>query len=146
MAVQVEESINIAGPPGAVWRFLVDPKTWRLWWPGLLEADTEDHRPLREGSRLLLHVQPAWLAWRVRAQVDVAAAGKTLIWSNRSGLLRSRHAWYLEEKEAGTRVIQREIFEDGGAWLLRLSRQLPAIHEMFRRDLRGLKKMTETAS
>lgn len=145
MAEQVEESLSIAAPPSSVFPFLLDLRTWRMWWPGLHEAATLDHKPLREGAKFLLHVQPTWLSFRTRPTVETVTANRSLIWVSRGLLLTTRHAFYLEQREAGTKITERQTFDGPGVLFLRLTRQLPAIHEMCRQNLRGLRKLVETA-
>lgn len=144
MAEQIEEGIQIAAPAEAVWRFLVDTRTWPLWWASLVEVKPAILRPLADGARFVLHVQPSWLGMREQARVEVANPPRSLIWSNR-GLVAARHAWFLEERDEGTRVIHRLTLDGLGAVGLRLLRQPPALADNFRRSLRSLKRLVETA-
>lgn len=145
MAEQVEESIAIATAPDVVWRYLIDLRTWKLWWHGLVEATAENHRPLREGSRFLLHLQPNWLAIRLRPTVDVAREGKTLICTGKGLLVARRLSFFLEAKADGMRLTVRDEVRGPGTLVVRLLRQQPAVAEMMRRSLRGLKRLAETA-
>jgi uncharacterized protein YndB with AHSA1/START domain len=145
LAEQVEESLLVAAPADVVWRFLVDLRTWPLWWQGLVEATAENHKPLREGSRFVYHVQPHWLSVRLRAEVEVAREGKTLICAGRGLAVSRRVAFFLDPRAEGTRVTVRDSAQGVGTLLLRLVRQQPALAEMYRRSLRGLKRVVEAA-
>jgi len=139
----IEDSTRIAASPEAIWRFLVDPTTFRTWWPGCLEATTADRKLLHEGSELRLLLAPSWIRLRVRARVEVAAPGKALIWVGHSAGLEGRHGFFLEERTGGMRVREQETLRGPTLPVLRLLRLDRATKRMFQENLKGLKRFAE---
>ncbi|WP_229745899.1 SRPBCC family protein [Rhodococcoides trifolii] len=43
--------LDIAAPPEAVWKVIVDLRDWPVWGPTVSAADLDDDGPLRSGSR-----------------------------------------------------------------------------------------------
>jgi uncharacterized protein YndB with AHSA1/START domain len=140
MSVILEESTIVAAPPARVWPLLVDPRTWRTWWPGCRDAVSRDRRPLHEGSTVSQTLQISWLTTTLRLQVQICAENKTLVWKGGGSRL---HAWYLQERPEGTRVTQRRTFSAPAAFLLRLLRLDGALRKMLRGSLGGLKRVVE---
>ncbi len=143
MATTIEESILVRVPAESVWRALENPWSWPQWWPGCLEARTEDRKPMREGGRLHLVLRPGWVTLTFRPTVDVLQPGRALIWTGRGAGVTGRHAFYLEPAPGGLRVRQREDFSGPGVALLALLGQLSATRRMFRENLKGLKRVAE---
>ncbi|MGE0639566.1 MAG: SRPBCC domain-containing protein [Thermoanaerobaculia bacterium] len=143
MALTIEETILIAAPPEAVWRLLSDPRTWRLWWPGCVDAETGDRKTLHDGSELRLAVRLGWITCRFRTRVNAATTGKTLVWTGQGAGVTGVHAFYLDPRPNGTSVRQQERFSGAGVLLFRLLRFDRATAAMFRANLRGLKRMAE---
>ena len=52
----VRESITVAAPPGHVWDSTVDYESRPRWAPRVKKATIVDGGPLREGSRIRLHI------------------------------------------------------------------------------------------
>ena len=52
----VVESITVAAPPGHVWDSVVDYGSRPQWAPRVKDAEIIDGGPLREGSRIRLHI------------------------------------------------------------------------------------------
>jgi hypothetical protein len=145
MSLAIEETIQIAAPPEAVWKLLVDTHTWRHWWPGCLEAETRDRKHLRDGSEFTLLLRLGWIHFKVRPRVDAATPPKALHWTGRGAGVTGRHAFYLEAKPAGTFVRQKETFEGAGVVIFRLLLLDRATKRMFHDNLRGLKRFAERA-
>ncbi len=143
MARTVEETTLVGAAPETVWRLVSDPTCWRLWWPGCLEAEAKDRRPLHDGSELRLVVRPSWIPIRYQARVEVATAPRALIWLARGGGVAVRHHLYLDAKPTGTLVRQREDITGWGLLAFRLLRLDLATRRMLRESLKGLKKLAE---
>jgi uncharacterized protein YndB with AHSA1/START domain len=141
----IDETILIAAPPEAVWKLLVDPNTWRHWWPGCLEAETKDRKMLHDGSELALRLKLGWIVLRTRPKVDAATPPKSLVWTGRSAGVIGRHAFYLDPKPSGTFVRQQQTFHGPGLVIYRLLRLDRAAQRMFHANLRGLKRFAERA-
>lgn len=143
MALTIEHSVQVAAPPEAIWRLLVDPNSWRFWWPNLRAVESADRKPLREGSTLELALQMGLLPVTLRPRVEIAQAPKTLHWVTRRLGVSGRHAFYLEPRRNGTSVLRREVLSGPGLPLFRLLRLDHSTAVMFRESLRALKKLAE---
>lgn len=144
--LEIEESIRIAAAPEIVWRFLADPNSWVHWWPGCRAAQTRDRKSLHDGSEVTFDLHLGWLRLKVAARVEAATAPRTLLWVGRGGGLTGRHAFFLDAKPDGTLVRQRETFTGPGVLLYRLLRLDKATRQMFRSNLKGLKRIVERAA
>ena len=142
MPLTLEDSVHIGAPAESVWRLLADPASWRFWWPHCSSAEAADRRPLRDGSRLEISLQPGLVPYTVRAEVEVAQPGRALIWRATTFGTRGRHAFYLEPRPNGTRVRESGTYE-GNLLLFRLLRRDVATAKMFHGNLRGLKRAAE---
>jgi len=139
----IEESLRITAPPEAVWKLLENPWGWPQWWSACRDARTEDRKPLRDGSKLVLVLRPGWLTLTVRPVVDVCQPGRALIWTGTSAGVRGRHSFFLEAVPGGTMVRQREELSGPGFVFMTLLGQLHATRRMFRDNLKGLKRLAE---
>jgi carbon monoxide dehydrogenase subunit G len=144
-ALQIEETIHIAAPPEAAWKLLADPRGWRLWWPGCLEAETADKKTLHDGSKLRLRLKLGWLPTRLDARIEAATPPKILVWTAKGGLAE-RHAFYLEARPNGTFVREQQNLAGALLPLFRLLRLDRATRRMFQANLRGLKYLAERGS
>ncbi|MFN7941881.1 MAG: SRPBCC family protein [Thermoanaerobaculia bacterium] len=143
MAFAIEQSIHVGAAPETVWRLLADCGTWRLWWPGLVDASTADRKPLRDGSRLRLAVALRGITFNFKSEVSVATPPRILIWVARSLGVTGQHAFYLEARPDGVAVRQIETLQGPGSPLFRLLGFGGATSAMFRANLRGLKRLAE---
>jgi uncharacterized protein YndB with AHSA1/START domain len=139
----IEETILVAAPPEAVWKYLENPWSWPQWWPACREARTGDRKPLREGGRLRLVLKPSLLTFTFEPLVNVVQPGRALIWTGTGAGVTGRHAFFLEARPNGTLVRQREDFSGPGLALFLLLAQVPVTRRMFQRNLRGLKRFAE---
>jgi carbon monoxide dehydrogenase subunit G len=144
--LQIEESILIAAPPEVVWKHLAEPRGWRHWWPGCLEAETRDRKTLHDGSELRLALRLGWLTLKFSARVEAATPPRTLLWQGSGGGVTGRHAFYLEARPNGTFVRQQESFTGAGVLLFRLARFDAASRKMFQQNLKGLKRICERSA
>lgn len=144
--LRIEESLLIGAAPEIVWKFLADPRSWPVWWPGCREAETADRKPLHDGSSLAVALHLGWLTVRFNAKVEAATVPRSLIWSASGGGVTGRHAFYLEARPNGTFVRQHEQFSGPGLILFRLARFGVASRRMFQQNLRGLKKVAERSA
>lgn len=145
MSLSLDETIHVAAPPEAVWKLLADPNSWRLWWPGCLQAETRDRKTLHDGSELTLVLRVGWLTMKLKPKVDAATPPKTLVWTGRGAGVTGRHAFYLETRPNGTFVRQQESFDGPGVLLFRLLGLDRSTRRMFQANLRGLKRLAERA-
>ena len=141
----IDETILIAAPPETIWKLLVDPHTWRHWWPGCLEAETRDRKQLHEGSELTLRLKLGWIVFKTQPKVDAATPCRSLAWTGQSAGVTGRHAFYLDAKPSGTFVRQQETFRGPGLLAFRLLRLDRAARRMYHANLRGLKRIAERA-
>jgi hypothetical protein len=139
----IEESTRVGAPPEAVWKLLSDPQSWRFWWAGVKNAESVDRHPLHDGSELNLAFELGALTVHLRPKVEVAQPGRALLWTARSMGVVRHHAFYIEPGAPALVVRERESFEGWGLPLFRLLRFHVATAEMFRRSLRGLRKLAE---
>jgi len=143
LAHTVEASTVVATPPDRVWRLLENPYQWHLWWPALDNAETADHKPLHDGSRLALALELGVMSFKVRGRVELFAPGRSLVWTGRLAGARLRHSIFLEPRPNGTWVCRRESYEGAGALLARLLRLDRASAKGLEQSLRGLKRLAE---
>ena len=143
MPLSIEHSVQIAAPPEAIWRLLVDPNSWRFWWPNIRAVEVADRKLLHEGSTFELALQMGWLPVTLRPRVEIAQEPKTLHWTTERFGVSGRHAFYLEPRPRGTAVSRREVLSGPGLPLFRLLRLDHSTAVMFRDSLRGLKRLVE---
>jgi len=143
LPLTIEDSVRIGAPPEAIWRLLVDPNSWRYWWPNLRDVETADRKPLREGSTLALGLQMGLLSITFHPRIEMLREGKALHWTVTRLGVTGRHAFYLEPRRGGTSVTRREQLSGPGLLFFRLLRMDHATAVMFRTSLRGLKKLAE---
>ena len=143
MPLTIEHTVRIGAPPESIWRLLVDPNSWRYWWPNLRDVETADRKPLREGSTLAIGLQMGLLPITLQARVEMMREAKALHWTVSRLGVTGRHAFYLEPRRSGTAVIRREQLTGPGLLFFRLLRMDHATAVMFRESLKGLKKLVE---
>lgn len=143
MAIEIEEATHIASEPVIIWGLLIDPTSWKTWWPDCREANSTDFRTLREGSELEVVLQPKHQKLTFTPIVDLITDGKTLSLTHRAAFLQTTVRWYLQEKPEGTRVLVHGIFAGLSPFLMRLLRRDDTLRFSLNSNLRGLKKMAE---
>lgn len=143
MAVVVEKVASVASAPETVWGLLVNPESWKSWWPGCVEAHTEDYRTLREGSKVELVLRPKSRKMTFNPEVDMISEGKTLSLTHHSLFLQGTVVWEVGEGPAGTRVSLRGVFKGFQVWLMGLASQNDVFQASLHGHLRGLKKIAE---
>lgn len=143
MAIEVEQSVNVATGPESVWRLLADPNSWKSWWPDCVDAHVSDYKVLREGSELVVVVQPQHSKLTFRPTVDLYTEQRTLSLTHRTVFFACTAAWYLQPREDGTRVTVRAVLAGPAAFLLRLLRRDAIVRLTLHSQLRGLKKVAE---
>lgn len=143
MGIEIAQSTQIAAPPENVWPLLVDASTWTTWWPDCIAAQAADFRPLREGSRLEVVLQPRHGKITLHPVVDLLTEHKTLSLTARSALLQTTVAWYLQTSDHGTRVEVRGAFAGLATAAMRLLRRDDTLRFSLNGNLRGLKRTAE---
>ena len=143
MGIEISMSISIAARTETVWSLLIDPRTWKSWWPDCIEATSHDFRTLREGSKLEVVVQPKTSKASFFPVVDLMSEGKSLSLTSRGTFLQSTVAWYLQPIDAGTRVRVHGDFTGLATTLMRLTRRDDTFRFALHGNLRGLKRVGE---
>lgn len=107
---RIETAIDIAAPPVAVWRVLVDFASYPEWNPFVRRIEGE----ARVGARLRVTIQPPGRKpMTFRPTVRAAEPGRELRWVGRvliPGLFDGEHAFVLEPSGAGCRLRHEEHF------------------------------------
>lgn len=143
MAVVVEKTVNIASAPETVWSLLVNPGSWKSWWPDCVEAHAMDHRMLHEGSEIELVLQPKHRKMTLKPVVDMITEGRTLSLTHHSVLLQGTVIWSLNEGPTGVRMGVRGVFKGFQVWLMGLASQNDIFRFSLYSNVRGLKKTAE---
>lgn len=107
---RIETAVDIAAPPAAVWRVLVDFASYPEWNPLIRRIEGE----VRVGARLRVTIQPPGRKpMTFRPTVRAAEPGRELRWLGRvliPGLFDGEHAFVLEPSGAGCRLRHEERF------------------------------------
>jgi hypothetical protein len=143
MAIALESRLPVAADAGKAWGLLIEPRSWKTWWPAVREARTLDFKPLREGSRFEITLELGRLVATLRPKVALCADGRSLTWDGRWYGVPLRHEWFLEPRPDGIRVVARSRFGGAGATLLHLARLDRRWERMLVEQLRGLKRVAE---
>jgi uncharacterized protein YndB with AHSA1/START domain len=139
----LEARQSIAAEPAKAWGLLVEPRSWKRWWPAVRDARTSDFKPLREGSRFELTLQMGRITSTLRPRVALCADGKSLTWDARWLGVPLRHEWFLEPRPTGCRAVVRSRFSGPGASLLGLLRLDRRWERMLVEQVRGLRNVAE---
>lgn len=140
-AVFVQNKIDIAASPETVWSILIDCENWPNWYRHCADVSI-----LRGGPRLTGQSQFRFktLGFYFEPTIECFLPHRALSWSAKGPAGTSgAHAWYIEERPQGCRVITEEAQRGlllsiiGG----RTRRRLLASHEEW---LRALKELAET--
>ena len=143
MSLNLESRMSVACEAAKVWGLLIEPRTWKSWWPAVREARSKDFKPLREKSAFELTLQLGRLTSSMQAKVALCADGKSVGWDGRWLGVRLRHEWFLEPRPDGVRVVARSRFTGGLSGLLRLLRLDRRWERTLVEQLRGLKRVAE---
>ena len=138
-----ESRLPVACEAPKVWGLLIEPRTWKSWWPAVREARSKDFKPLREKSRFELTLQHGRLNSTTQARVALCADGKSICWDGRWLGVPLRHEWFLEPRPDGVRVVARSRFTGALAPLLKLLRLDRRWERTMVEQLRGLKRVAE---
>jgi hypothetical protein len=141
--IALESRQPVAAEPAKIWGLLIEPRSWKSWWPAVRDARSKDFKPLHEGSRFELTLQLARMTTTLYPRVGLCADGKSLAWDGRWLGVPLRQEWFLEPRDRGCRVVARSRFSGLGAALLRLLRLDRAWERMLVEQLRGLKRVAE---
>lgn len=141
--IALESRQPVAAGPDKIWGLLIEPRSWKSWWPAVRDARSKDFKPLREGSRFEVTLQLAPTTTTLRPRVRLCADGKSIIWEGRWLGVPLRQEWFLEPREGACRVVARSRFSGVGASVLKLLRLDRAWERMLSEQLRGLKRVAE---
>jgi hypothetical protein len=107
---RIETAVDIAAPPAAVWRVLVDFASYPEWNPFVRQIEGE----ARVGAKLRVTVQPPGRKpMTFRPTVRAAEPARELRWLGHvliPGLFDGEHAFVLEPSGAGCRLRHEERF------------------------------------
>jgi len=119
-AVHVEESIDIAAPPGLVYATIVDVANWGRFSPETTGASCQDGGgELRVGDRFSGHNKRGARRWTTRCAVTVADVDRCFEFrSGAVGLAIATWRYELEPIADGTRVT--EIWHDNRGRVMRV--------------------------
>ena len=143
MSLNLESRLPVACEAAKVWGLLVEPRSWKSWWPAVREARSKDFKPLREGSRFELTVQHGRLTSTMQARVALYAEARSIGWDGRWHGVPLRHEWFLEPRPDGVRVVARSRLTGALAGLLKLFRLDRRWEKTLVEQLRGLKRVAE---
>jgi len=143
MSLIVERSVQIAAAPEAIWGLLSRPDTWAGWWSDCTIAKPYDAGRFGEGSKIELVLQPGWLKVTFRPYVDLFTENKTLSLTQRSALVQSTVAWYIQPRAESTRLAVRGVFQGGLFFFMRVLQRGGTAELVLKSHLRGLKRTVE---
>ncbi len=143
MTIALESRQAIGTDPATLWGLLIEPRSWKSWWPAVRDARSLDFKPLREGSRFEVTLQLGRLTSTLRPRVTLCADGKALSWDGRWLGVALHQEWFLESRPDGCRLILRTRFSGAGTVALRLFRLQHRWAAMLAEQARGLKRLGE---
>ena len=143
MSLNLESRLPVACEAAKVWGLLIEPRSWKSWWPAVSEARSKDFKPLREGSRFELTLQLGRLTSTFQAKVALCAEVKSIGWDGRWLGVPLRHEWFLEPRPDGVRVVPRSRFTGALVGVLKLFRLDRRWERTLVEQLRGLKRVAE---
>jgi uncharacterized protein YndB with AHSA1/START domain len=139
----LESKLPVAAAPTHVFGLLIEPRSWKSWWPAVRDARSKDFKPLREGSRFEVTLQLGRIRSTLQPKVALCADGKSLSWDGRWLGVPVHQEWFLEPRADGCRVVARSRFTGVGAAGLKICRLDRAWEKMLGEQLRGLKRVAE---
>lgn len=117
-AVHVSNEIEIPAAPDIIWAWLVRAAQWPDWYPTIRRVAIEGGvRELGPGTRFSWGIFGVTLASRVEEFVPF----ERLAWSAQFEGVDAYHAWLIEKKAGGCRVLTEE---NQKGWLARLNNLL----------------------
>jgi hypothetical protein len=143
VALDLEQRIGIAVPPAHAFPLLIEPRSWKSWWPAVKDARSLDFKPLREGSRFEVTLQLGRLTGTLHPRVGFCADGRSLAWDARWLGVPLRQEWFLEPRPDGSRAVLRSRFGGAGAGFLKLFRLDRRWQRMLDEQAKGLKRAAE---
>ena len=105
VAASVSNEVLIAAPPQRVWEILIRAAEWPAWYPNSLSVDIDGGGPdLSLGARF------TWRTFGVRVTSTVRefTPFERIAWDGSAALLDVYHAWLIEPRDAGCRVLTEE--------------------------------------
>lgn len=109
--VVIETVVDIAAPPEAVWRVLVDVDRWPRW--NTLIASAMLNGPLSPGSVIHWHTTEKAGSLEIRSRLTRTDPASALDWAGLGGETLGLHSWRLVATSGGTRVYNTESFRGG---------------------------------
>jgi hypothetical protein len=143
MAKIVERTAHVEAAPETVWGLLINLNSWNAWWPECVEANTDDTRTLREGSKIELVIEPRHRKITLSPFVDMMSEGRSLSLTLLSPLLKGTVVWTVADGPSGAKVSVRGVFTGFQVWLLGLVGGTLVFQTSLYANLRGLKKFAE---
>lgn len=143
MPLALEHRVSIAASPAVVFPLLIEPRSWKSWWPAVRDARTFDFKPLRERSAFEVTLQTGRLTATLKPKVSFCADGKSLAWDASWLGVPLRQEWFLEPRPDGCRAVFRTRFAGGATPLLKLFRLDRRWQRMLEEQGRGLKRVAE---
>lgn len=104
-AVHVRNELEMPVPPEAIWPWLVRAELWPTWYQNSENVVIEGGGPdLKLGSKF------RWKTFGVTlgSKVDEFVPLERIAWSARSMGVDAYHAWLIERKPSGSRVLTEE--------------------------------------
>ena len=134
-AVHARAELEMPFSPETVWPLLVRAELWPIWYPEFQNVVIEGGGPdLRPGSRF------HWKTFGVNldSEVEEFVPFERLAWTAKSRGVDAYHAWLIERRPAGCRVLSEETQK---GWVARLNNALrpkstSRIHQVWLERLR----------
>jgi hypothetical protein len=143
VALALEHRVAIATAMTQVFPLLIEPRSWKTWWPAVRDARSLDFKPLREGSRFEVTLQQGRLTGTLHPRVAFCADGRSVAWEGRWLGVPLRQEWFLEPRPDGCRAVLRSRFSGAGATFLKLFRLDRRWQRMLEEQCKGLKRTAE---
>jgi len=144
--MRIDESIRIAAPPDAVWRYLAEPENYLRFMAGITHWEVAGERPSGPGARFRVLIRIG--AAEVGGLVEMVEWNEPfdIAWHSVTGV-DQRGRWRIREQGSGrTRVEYRIAFGVVGGGVAGLITQLGAaipLRRQMRSTLRRLKHQVE---
>jgi carbon monoxide dehydrogenase subunit G len=144
--MRIEQKIEIAAPPAAVWAYVTDPGNYLHFMDGVTRWDVAGNRDRGLGARyrMLIHIGSADVGGLI--EVVEWKPARNMAWSSVTGV-DQRGRWMLREAGAGrTRVTFRFAYGVAGAGVMGLIAERVAarpLRRRFRQALLNLKRALE---
>ena len=114
-AVHVSNEIEIPAPPEVLWAWLIRAPLWPQWFPTVSRVIIEGGgRELEPGTRFSWRIFGATL----NSVVEEFVPAERLAWSAKFEGVDAYHAWLIERRAGGCRVLTEE---NQKGWLARLN-------------------------